>query len=139
MFIFPVLPDLFIPLYTFIHHLNLYEYNLQYEPYEQAHWLFDAYNLTVNNLLNRYYFQNSFWKWSNIDTELIANISAKCYSIGYLFDHDSSLSSHSPLETIYSILTVNTSCFHNEYSVSKRLPVLLLPVLQKSNEIHQVC
>ena len=90
----------------------------QYQPHERAHWLLDAYNITVDNLLNRQYFKHMFWKSSNIDIQLLDNVSAKCFSIGYHFDVYHLLHNINSFIGIYPLLTVNTSCFHDNYEVS---------------------
>ena len=59
-----------------------------------------------------------FWKSSNIDIQLLDNVSAKCFSIGYHFDDDNILLRVNTFTSIYPLLTVNTSCFHDKYEVS---------------------
>ena len=87
---------------------------------ERAHWLFDAYNITVNNLLSRQSFRDIFWKWSSIDKQLFDNVSANCFSIGYYFDplRDHKTARLKFYDEIFSTLTVNTSCFSHANLVS---------------------
>ena len=72
----------------------------------------------MDNLLNRQYFKQMFWKSSNIDIQLLDNVSAKCFSIGYHFDDENILRNVNQLTSIYPLLTVNTSCYHDNYEVS---------------------
>ena len=62
-----------------------------------------------------------FWKSSNINNQLLDNVSAKCFSIGYHFDDENLLDNINHFTSIYPLLTVNTSCFHNNYEVSNRV------------------
>ena len=96
---------------------------LQYKQAERAgcpqdRWLFDVYNITVNNLLSRQSFRDIFWKWSSIDKQLLDNVSAKCFSIGHYFDGfiDYQIGTIKTLDEILSFVTVDMNCFtHNNF------------------------
>ena len=111
----------------------------QYEVFEHAHFLFEVFNLSVETLLNRKYFQHRYWTKSNIDISLFNNISSKCYSIGYYFDRTGIYSGKEENQTMNVFLTVNPKCLHlNSDDVSYHNYSVFLSNKEKSPQVEPV-
>ena len=94
---------------------------LQYQPIDLGRYLFDEFNLTIEQMFSRQHFEQRYWKSSNIDSKLFNNISSKCYSIGYYFDKTHKHSSKVDRKIINTILTINSNCFYHESEVSFKI------------------